>query len=466
MNNNIDRQQHVGIDCGSDARMHDDERMMLAKVHVSKEMQHNQRMLLEGRLGTPDAADAVLMESHQEDDQATNYHLTAAGASTSNGSHLAGGGPQDLAGAKSLSPQKKQAHSTSPLHQQPQAPMQQPALSFEQMMAKLSELLALEPKYQTNLYLTQQSCNGEINVGTRDGAAHVLRCLKVWYDLPNDVLFAAINLVDRFLTKMKVRPKHMACISVSSFHLAVQQFNLPQIDTEDLVAISQCRCTSRDLVRMADIVANKLGVQMNSVPVTALSFIRLFYFIFENAADALGLTDFFKSAVSLTDLEMRLEILACDASCTSIRSSELALVMIFTQMDAHVSADKERGLYNPQTTHLVDYAIQMQKFCQIPDTSFFYSHSIVARILVQYNLQTKMPYKQRLVWKLSSRTMKVLRPTDKLTSYLPTIAEHHAHNSHVNNSNLRFRTGSVSSEDDGEDWPTSPTVAVYEQFPE
>lgn len=461
MNNNIDQQQHVGISSGS-ARMDDDESMMLSKVQVSEEMQHNQRMLLEGRLGTPDAADAVLMES--QGDQASNYHLTAD-ATTSNGSHLAGGGPPDLAGAKSLSPQK-QPLSSSPQHQQTQPQQPQPALSFEQMMSKLSELLALEPKYQPNLYLPQQSCNGEITIGTRDGAAHVLRCLKVWYELPNDVLFAAINLVDRFLTKMKVRPKHMACISVSSFHLAVQQLNLQQIDTEDLVAISQCRCTSRDLVRMADIVANKLGVQMSSAPVTALSFIRLFYYIFENAANALGLTDIFSSAISLADLEMRLEILACDASCASIRPSELALVMIFTQMDAHVSANKENGLYNQQIHDLVDYAIQLQKFCRIPDSSFFYSHSIVAKILSQYNGQHKMPYKQRLVWKLSSRTMKVLRPTDKLTSYLPTIAEHHAQNSHVNNNNLRFRTGSVSSEDDGEDWPTSPIVAVCEQFDE
>lgn len=81
--------------------------------------------------------------------------------------------------------------------------------------------------------------DGEITIGTRDGAAHVLRCLKVWYDLPNDVLFNATNLVDRFLTKMKVKPKHMACISVGSFHLAVKQLGLLPIDTEDLVAISQ-----------------------------------------------------------------------------------------------------------------------------------------------------------------------------------------------------------------------------------
>lgn len=98
---------------------------------------------------------------------------------------------------------------------------------------------------------------------------------------------------------------------------------------------------------------------------------------------------------------------------------------------------------------------------QIPDSSFFHSHSTVAKILSQYNGQHKMPYKQRLVWKLSSRTLRVLRPTDKLTSYLPTIEEHNATNN--NNNNLRFRTGSVSSEDGDEDWPTSPVVAVCEQ---
>lgn len=81
--------------------------------------------------------------------------------------------------------------------------------------------------------------DGEITIAERDGAAHVLRCLKVWYDLSNDVLFTAINLVDRFLTKMKVRPKHMSCISIGSLHLAIKQLGVVSIDTEDLVAISQ-----------------------------------------------------------------------------------------------------------------------------------------------------------------------------------------------------------------------------------
>lgn len=53
------------------------------------------------------------------------------------------------------------------------------------------------------------------------------------------MLFVATNLVDRFLTKMRVRPKHMACISVGSFLLAVRQLKMNINDTDDLVSISQ-----------------------------------------------------------------------------------------------------------------------------------------------------------------------------------------------------------------------------------
>lgn len=239
----------------------------------------------------------------------------------------------------------------------------------------------------------------------------------------------------------------------------------------------QCGCTARDVERMAEIIAGKLGVQMESLPVSGLVFIRLFYNIFRNAAHELGLNEFYESAIILSDLEQKMEILACDASCSSIRASELALVMLCTQMDASVSK-LDAGTH--QIHGLVDYAIQLQKLCrvswafwfrqffinwaifslhtQIPDSTFFHTHSTVVKILSNYNGQQKMPYKQRLVWRLSSRTLRSLRPTDKLkmTSYLPTIEE--------DNNNLRFRTGSVSSEDGSEeDWPTSPVVAVCEQ---
>ena len=106
---------------------------------------------------------------------------------------------------------------------------------------------------------------------------------------------------------------------------------------------------------------------MSSQPANGLAFIRLFYYIFRNAANELGLSDFYNSAIVLSDLEQKMEILACDASCASIRPSELALVMLCTQMDASVST-LEAG--SQQIHGLVDYAIQLQKLCRVSCFSF------------------------------------------------------------------------------------------------
>ena len=141
--------------------------------------------------------------------------------------------------------------------------------------------------------------NDEITVGLRDGSAHVLRCLKVWYDLPSDVLFFAINLMDRFLSKMKAKQKHMACISVSSFYIAAVHMAQHSLDAEHLVLISQCKCTSGDLKRMADMIRNKLQWVPGTQPITSLTFLRLFNMMFQAAASQLVLGDLYASMVSV-----------------------------------------------------------------------------------------------------------------------------------------------------------------------
>ncbi|XP_028172309.1 cyclin G-like [Ostrinia furnacalis] len=55
--------------------------------------------------------------------------------------------------------------------------------------------------------------------------------------------------------------------------------------------------------------------------------------------------------------------------------------------------------------------------------------------------------------------LQVLRPTDRLTSLLPTIEEQHYA---VDATPTRNRTGSESSEsEDMSDWPRSPVLPVY-----
>ena len=54
-----------------------------------------------------------------------------------------------------------------------------------------------------------------ISPGMRDGSAHVLRCLKVWYDLPSDVFHTALSNIDTFLAKMKVRHSYILQLHTS-----------------------------------------------------------------------------------------------------------------------------------------------------------------------------------------------------------------------------------------------------------
>lgn len=309
---------------------------------------------------------------------------------------------------------------------------------FEQ----LQEALVLEVKYQPNLQLLTTSQNDEITIGLRDGSAHVLRCLKVWYDLPSDVFFIAINLMDRFLTKMKARPKHMACISVSAFHIAAVQM-AQSVNADHLVSISQCKCTGGDLKRMSEVIRNKLEWAPGTQPITSLTFLRLFNTMFHAVASHLGIGDIYSNVAMESELFLRLEMIACDGNCASLRSSEVALVLLCTYLDTAVnrldanvdvtiSAASTAGpstINSPvtpahQMLRLVEFAVELQKICKISSDSFFSTHEAVSAILNKYNAQEQTPHRQRLVWRLSSRTARLLRPTDKFTSVLPVIAEH------------------------------------------
>ena len=93
-------------------------------------------------------------------------------------------------------------------------------LDVQSFLRKLDQALELEVKFRGAVQPSKGattgpdgastgggSTAGSITSGMRDGSAHVLRCLKVWYDLPSDVLFNAISSIDRFLAKMKVGAK-------------------------------------------------------------------------------------------------------------------------------------------------------------------------------------------------------------------------------------------------------------------
>eukprot|EP00088_Acartia_fossae_P030305 TRINITY_DN31281_c0_g1_i1.p1 TRINITY_DN31281_c0_g1~~TRINITY_DN31281_c0_g1_i1.p1 ORF type:complete len:352 (-),score=77.15 TRINITY_DN31281_c0_g1_i1:491-1546(-) len=276
-----------------------------------------------------------------------------------------------------------------------------------------------------------------ISPGLRDGSAHVLRCLKVWFELPTDVFHAATANIDSFLAKMKAQPKHLSCIAVAAFHLACTQYkqefgcSVPEPGT--LVYISQSRCSASDLVRMEGILANKLSNQCG-LPVTCLSFIRAMWEISRAATTQLTMPHALPNLPQ--HLLHQLEILVCDSSTMRIRPCELALALLAVEFQRISGCEK-----SAVSAALMGFITELQKYCAIQPQDFLRTHTLVLSILERYNGDSGVPHRQRLVWKLSNRTLKHLRPTDKLRATLPRISEE----SSDRNCGVRLRSSSECS---------------------
>lgn len=296
--------------------------------------------------------------------------------------------------------------------------------AFTELMDQLENLLEKEHLFTPNMQIASQPQEpGEVTTGARDGSVNVLRCLKMWYDLSSDVFLLSVNIVDRFLTKMKVRNKHLACISVSGLFIASNLLH-ETINPNDLVNISQSKCTTTDMQRMAEIMISKLNLDPNTVPTTALSFLRLYYKLFEVAARKLNLSELFHQIINEQELCMYLEIIACDSQCANYRPCLIALVLIYLQFQDFYA---ELQYFPLEMFELDSFTMELKNFCNIKDEDFYICHEQIMSVLNLYNGQLKVMHRQRLVWKVSNRTMRKLRPTKQLQYVLPTIDEDSNH---------------------------------------
>ncbi|KAF3695493.1 Cyclin-G2 [Channa argus] len=114
-----------------------------------------------------------------------------------------------------------------------------------------------------------------VSAKCRDDQVEELWGLTSFFGYSTQTFVQAVNLFDRFLTIMKVQPKHLPCIGVGCFHIAAkmveEESNISS--THDLIRISQSRFTVSDLCRMEKIISEKLSVELEAPSVLALSLI-------------------------------------------------------------------------------------------------------------------------------------------------------------------------------------------------
>ncbi|XP_023577555.1 cyclin-G1 [Octodon degus] len=152
----------------------------------------------------------------------------------------------------------------------------------QKLLHQLNTLLEQEARCQPKVcglrLIESAHDNGlRMTARLRDFEVKDLLSLTQFFGFDTETFSLAVNLLDRFLSKMKVQPKHLGCVGLSCFYLAVKSIeeerNIPL--ATDLIRISQYRFTVSDLMRMEKIVLEKVCWKIKAT--TAFQFLQLYY---------------------------------------------------------------------------------------------------------------------------------------------------------------------------------------------
>uniref|UniRef100_UPI00398F2E96 cyclin-G1 n=1 Tax=Pristiophorus japonicus TaxID=55135 RepID=UPI00398F2E96 len=281
-------------------------------------------------------------------------------------------------------------------------------LAFE---SQLNAQLEQEPKYQPRInglkVIESAHENGiRMTVRLRELEVKNLLSLSQFFGFSTDAFVLAVSLLDRFLGLIKVQPKHLCCVGLCCFYLAVkvteEEHSIPL--ASDLIRISQCRFTVSDMMRMESIILEKLRWRVKSP--TALNFLRLYHKIILNCSASER-----NMVLNLERLESQLKACNCRFVFSKTKGSILALSILALEVQS-------------QKLHeLMETIESLQQHSKISDHDLFHWRELVAKCLAEYSSsRCSRPSNKKLMWIVSRRTSRQLHRYHRITP-LPTIPE-------------------------------------------
>ncbi|KAM6931233.1 cyclin-G2-like [Xenentodon cancila] len=245
-----------------------------------------------------------------------------------------------------------------------------------------------------------------VSAKCRDSRVEDLWGLTSFFGYSTQTFVHAVNLLDRFLTLMKVQPKHVPCIGVCCFHIAAkmieEESNVSPI--HELIRISQSKFTVSDLSRMEKIISEKLCVEPKAV--TALTFLHLYY------SAITSLTAGREEIPGIGRLEAQLKACLCRLVFSRAKPSVLALSLIAQDFETL------------QSVSLVKIVQQFQRHLKISDSELLNWKDLVAKCMAEYrSSECIKPDNKKLVWIVSRRTAQSLQTSHFSVPGLPTIPE-------------------------------------------
>ncbi|XP_064637000.1 cyclin-G1-like [Lineus longissimus] len=319
---------------------------------------------------------------------------------------------------------------------------------LEMLDRALSRAEGYRPIATTNSLRYEEANENKVTCQQRDDAITNLRCLHLFYGFSPETLALTANLLDRFLCKVKVRSKYLACITMACYFIAVKTIEEDQDIPygAELVHLSQCGGTAADLLRMESIILDKLDWDLNIV--TPLTFLDNFYAIFVEKFPQLSSTPLLEATTA------KLEVCMCHFGFHRFQAPTVALALL----SCGLQELKMKGLVDMLTA-----VVDMQAYCKVSDAEFLECRGMVIEFLVLYYGQKLKVPKQRMVWAISRRTMSQLKPSYYNVTDLPTIYEDADQKAHPSESaDSGFESSSANAESD-EDSEATTTLPEYKQ---
>jgi cyclin G2 len=292
------------------------------------------------------------------------------------------------------------------------------ASKISKVVQELELALNAEDKLLTNTIVVDQISN-EDALSIRDGSARKLRFHKLWFDLPSEVFLTSINLLDRFLTRMKVKPAYISCVSTSCFYIATQLHKCP-VTPSELLSKSQAKFNFNDVERMSKIIREKLNLT-DEIPVTAHNFLSLYLKVLEQGAKQLSVRS---PAVILQkkNILTRLEVVMLDSECARYRPSVIALALLQVEIERFVNAchTNLKPMCSADIIQCFSVLNEIQCIIKVNGARYQSCYSKIKMLLENYdnNIRTR---RYRLRLRTSCRMH--LRPTINFRSDLNIISE-------------------------------------------
>ncbi|CAL8263801.1 unnamed protein product [Lota lota] len=281
-----------------------------------------------------------------------------------------------------------------------------------QLKALLDKEVRYQPKLSGLRLMEGANDNGlRMTARLREFEVKDLLSLTRFFGFCSETFSLAVSLLDRFLSVMKIQPKHLSCVGLCCFYIAVksseEERNVPL--PNDLIRITQNRFTVSDMMRMERIVMEKLYWKVKAP--TALHFLRLFHGHIQAQLNADS-----RKILSLDRLEAQLKACHCTFVFSKIKPSLLALALLYLEAEEQ---------HDHQHVENIAEALQcLQQQLNIRDGDLVCVRELVGKCLVEYaTTKCSKPNSQRLRWIISGRTQRQLKPSYYKIAHLPTIPE-------------------------------------------